>query len=403
MIEESSPLLRSHQLHTVHIEITSRCNLRCTYCAVSSVGYEGRDLSADTIEPLIQELQELGVEVVNLNGHGETTFHDDWQAIFRAAIGKFPQTHLTSNLAMEYTDEDIELLSHLHHICVSIDTHDPILLKATRRKVNLGTILKNIHRIRQAAVDRPAPSFSFSCVVHDKNISQLPEFAYFAISLGVCQVTFCNLTKYPDIPGAVNVYPVSDDSDPVSAAAALESLNAAEGILAAAGVGSFVESGLRDSLTCLLVSLPFYNVDFSGELHNDTDEHPASIGSSMYGDKTLAGDDPEVEDTLQAGRERSFKRPSPGETRDCLMPWNFRLIKSSGEVAPCCWRGSPLVKDNPVLHKDGSLTDMLNDEKSVMLRKRLLTGDLDEACVTCPSMALISIDDFCDKVAEQGV
>jgi MoaA/NifB/PqqE/SkfB family radical SAM enzyme len=353
------------------------------------VGYKGQDLPADKIESLIQELQELNVEVVCLNGHGETTFHDDWQAVFRAAIGKFPQTHLTSNLAMEYTDEDIDLLSRLNCINVSIDTHDPVLLEATRRKVNLKTILENIQRIRQVAVGRSAPEFSFSCVVHDKNISDLPAFARFAVSLGISHVTFCNLTKYPDIPGAVNVYPVSADADHVSATAALESLSSAEGILAAAGVGSSAESGLRDSLECFLTGLQ--------------NKYPAPTGSPMYGAKTLAGDVPEVEDTSQAGRERSFKRPAPGETRDCLYPWTFRLVKATGEVAPCCWRGRPLVNDNPVLHKDGSLTDMLNDENSVMLRKRLLTGDLDEACVTCPVSGVISIDDFCDKVAEQGV
>ena len=47
-------LLRSHRTALIHLEFTSRCNLRCTFCAVSQPTYHGRDLDAGCLEKPIR-------------------------------------------------------------------------------------------------------------------------------------------------------------------------------------------------------------------------------------------------------------------------------------------------------------------------------------------------------------
>ena len=377
MTSRTSPspkLLATSKLKTVHLEVTSKCNLRCTYCAVSQPGYKGYDLDIDSLDPLLDDLHTLNVEMVCLNGHGETTFHAGWKDVFRKVVGKFPVIWLTTNLAIDYSDEEIKLLSRIDQIVVSLDTHDPLLLQDTRRRVDLGMIMRNISRIRHASLarreDELTPHFTFSCVVHDKNVLQLPAFAHFVVSLHASHVDFCNLTKYSDLPGKVNVYPVSSLTNTDDLVNARESLKTAETILADNGVTSAIQDGLLASIDEAIANS--WRKDAPRPLTVDIVKQPHAA-------------------TLSA--QRNFRTPKKGETRDCLDPWEFSIIYATGKVAPCCWH-EPLH----TLGKDGSLLDILSSEKTIKLRKQLLSGRLNKFCKTCPARGLISTHGLRKKV-----
>ena len=381
--------LLTDRLKFAHLEITSKCNLRCTYCAVSQPDYRGYDLGTGTVDQILDDLELLGVETVCLNGHGETTFHKDWAVIFKKVLGRFPRTELTTNLAVDYTDEEIDLLAQIDIITVSIDTHDPILLEETRRKVSLGTILSNMARLRRASVKHgkrgfplgqpttsPAgivkaggyqliPHFRFSCVVHDKNIETLLEFAKFAIDQDVKFVVFCNMTKYDDIPGVVNVRPVTDLETVEELTAAKNNLVMAAAILKCSNIRVDSPDGLLAALDARIAA-PTHTVG-------------ATMASAPFGSGICA--------------RRNFRKKTSGETRDCLGPWQFSIVYATGKVAPCCWQ--------PPLHslkKGESLSDVINSEKFMQLRKQLFTGRLNKFCKTCPARGLIPTAELQEKV-----
>jgi len=410
-----SELLATSKLKLVHLEVTSKCNLRCTYCAVSQPEYKGYDLNVSNLPGIVADLKRLGAETISLNGHGETTFHNDWKDVFEAIVGNFPRTEITTNLARNYSDEEIELLSRVDVITVSLDTPDPVLLKDTRRHVDLGVVLTNIARIRGAARHRPAaksetdhrpgymkllgvdpavapdvisatgtdpywahnayritPRFMFSCVVHDKNVLTLPALAHLAVAVNVSHVIFCNMTKYKDLPGVVNVQPVSSLSDTDALIAARESLKLAEGILLRNGLHPDVQDSLPASI----------DEAIANSWRKKAAPRPLTIATVKQPHAAL----------LSA--QRNFRMPEKGETRDCLDPWNFSIIYATGKVAPCCWHDSMYT-----LGKDGSLLDILSAEKTVKLRKQLLTGRLNKFCKTCPARGLTTTDDLREKVA----
>jgi MoaA/NifB/PqqE/SkfB family radical SAM enzyme len=411
MTAEAIPeeLLSLTTLKTVHLEVTSNCNLRCTYCAVSQPDYKGYDLNVDSLGPLISALQKIGVESISLNGHGETTFHKGWKDVFEQVVGVFPRTEITTNLSFDYSDEEIDLLSRVDVITVSLDTHDPVLLRETRRKVDLGVILNNIARIRRAVAARRVslgsdskyefqgmmisktdpywvhnahritPRFMFSCVVHNKNIMQLPAFAHFAVAINVSHVIFCNMTKYRDLPGAMNVYPISALASTDDLVAARGALQLAEATLIDNGLEADIQDGLLASVDAAI----------GGSWRSQGKEGSGSTSKGNTKGKPVK----EAPHAATLSAQRSYGTPGKGETRDCLDPWNFAIVYATGKVAPCCWH-DPMH----TLGKDGTLLDILSSDKSIKLRKQLVTGRLNKFCKTCPARGLISVNELRHKV-----
>ena len=232
-------------LGELRVDLTSRCNLRCVYCAVSQPDYRGADMSVDTFEAIVALAESRGPGfTVWLNGHGETTFHDRWTELAERLLAVGSALHMTTNLARAFDPHELDCLSRFRMIQVSLDTVDTELLCNTRRKMRLSTVLRNLDEIR-ARTDRPGvvtPLLTLGCVVHDRNYTGLPELARFAVAQRFSGVTFWQLVKYPDLPGVENVYPVPD-LDPDQFAHAVDRLGCAEKILRDRGVAVLVAGG----------------------------------------------------------------------------------------------------------------------------------------------------------------
>lgn len=210
---DAGRLLDAGLLASIRIDVNKNCNLRCVYCAVSQPGYVGGQMQPEVFAAVLKMIPESGKGFrIDLNGHGETTFHPDWRSFSRAALATGASVTLLSNFARPFDPEEIALLARMTILQISLDTTDDALLKMLRRKVSLGTILRNMHLVRvRARQENLAPVWYLSCGVYDKSVATLRDLAWFAVTAGFHLVTFWNLVKYPDVleSGALQVKPLA--------------------------------------------------------------------------------------------------------------------------------------------------------------------------------------------------
>jgi Radical SAM superfamily len=211
----NTDLLASPVTRTFHLELTSNCNLRCVYCPVSQPWYEGKDMEVADFDELVQMLKARRVRTLVVNGHGETTMIPGWhhKIIVLAAAGF--RLSIISNFARLLTEEELGAMARISEIQISVDTHRQEVLRAIRRRVDLGNILINMAGITATAsrLSLPKPEFSWSCVVTDQVALDLVNYIRFGLACGVRHFTLCNLTQHDDIKGARNVRHVTSLPD----------------------------------------------------------------------------------------------------------------------------------------------------------------------------------------------
>jgi hypothetical protein len=85
-----------------------------------------------------------------------------------------------------------------------------------------------------------------------------------------------------------------------------------------------------------------------------------------------------------AGIDRVGRKPQPGETRLCLEPWKYEVVRHMGDVLPCCYGHGPIGN----MARDSADT-IANGDAVRELRRSLLTGEnLPEVCQICPAAKL---------------
>ena len=220
-IPVSDALLMPGPIQQVRVDMTSRCNLRCVYCAVSHPDYRGSDMddaiSGRTLKLILDLAKHHALEAIDLNGHGETTYREGWTDLCFALIERGLRVRLTSNFAKAFDDTELEALASMDEIAISIDSADPRLLRDVRRRVDLRQIVANIAFVRSMALKlhRQPPRFAFLCGLYDKNTLEWENFARFTVAMGVTSVGLWSLTKHAgmDVPEYAQVRPLDDLAD----------------------------------------------------------------------------------------------------------------------------------------------------------------------------------------------
>jgi MoaA/NifB/PqqE/SkfB family radical SAM enzyme len=196
-----------HLLDTVRprevlLELTSRCSLRCIYCAVSQPDYVGRDLEMGQQE-IIDQLVALAPSEFQINGHGETSIVEGWDELALGLMRRGLSLTMTSHLNKPMSDKEIDVFARLQRITVSCDTGDPETYQRLRRGGRLERVANNITRILGACRREgiPGPYIAINCTTTHLNVNGIPELVAWAADLGVSGVALTNLTEYPPIPG----------------------------------------------------------------------------------------------------------------------------------------------------------------------------------------------------------
>jgi len=377
-------LTESPWTRIAHIEFTSRCNLRCVFCAVCRPGYQGRDLDPKILKDITTSLKKRHPRSVNVNGHGETTIYKNWNHYCDDMLEAGMPLHVISNFAKRFSDEEIDTLSRFESIEISCDTNDPELFKQIRRGANLEMVHHNIIAVLKhaEAQNRRLPRISLSCVVSDKNIFKLEPLAVLGKELGVDMFNFCNLTRYPDLEGALNPNHISE-MPPALLPRAQDSLTSVFDYLKGQGIKYQVQEGLLDSLQRKLSEIaqppqevePVKDISTSQETGEETSEsraHPLAAHRYAVSPQDVC---------------------SQKQTRNCLDPWEFIFIRANQEINPCCWHRSLYT-----LSAHQSLDDVYNNRPFRNLRRQLLTGELPPDCLNCPSRGWTTVEHLRDRV-----
>jgi hypothetical protein len=185
----------------LRIDINEKCNLRCDYCAVSSPDYRGVAMDTGLFAKVAQIVDEADRDtVINVNGHGETTYHPHWMEMCQTILDAGYRPQIISNLAKSYSDEEIALLARFHSIEVSLDSDDETLMKTIRKAVRPSHVFETIQHIRDTAARlkiRPAPQISLSVGIYAPAIWTLDSFIDRIVALGIRKLTFWNLVEMP--------------------------------------------------------------------------------------------------------------------------------------------------------------------------------------------------------------
>jgi MoaA/NifB/PqqE/SkfB family radical SAM enzyme len=347
--------MASHRTQAVNIEFTSNCNLRCSYCAVSQSDYVGAEMSADTVDLVYRGLQDRGLEMVTLNGHGETTMIPAWPSKLKPFIDNFP-VGMTSNFARSFSAEELDAFARFKSINISLDAADAPLLQRIRRKVRLGQIVENLANTRAAAsrLHVQGPKIYIFCTVYDENVLHLEALAKLAVSLAVTGVVFNNLVKYPDVAGACNVRVITS-LDKETRQQARRAIDSSIAILREHGISV---SWWDDSIETFAAQT------------SEAESANAIVAAGIQDD--VAAPD-------KRGCSNGVSQPSDSEeTRDCFEPWLFAQIDSRANVLPCCVHTAIGVLD-----RQHPLDAVLNNAPITRMRSNLLLGRLDTECTVC--------------------
>jgi radical SAM protein with 4Fe4S-binding SPASM domain len=193
-------VLKPQPIDFFRIDIDEKCNLRCDYCMVSSPDYNGVEMEAAVFDRALALLDEIDPKAdVHVNGHGETTYHKRWMQMCNRIIGRGFRPLIVTNLAKNYSDEEVELLSRFSRIQVSLDSDDTELMRRVRKPLSVDKVFHTMERIRAAAERRGEhwrPKFTFSVGIYDPSIWTMENFVDRIIRHGSVGLTFWNLVEY---------------------------------------------------------------------------------------------------------------------------------------------------------------------------------------------------------------
>lgn len=370
------PLLHLKKLEKVTLEFTTRCNLKCTYCAVSRPWHEKEDLDLDVFPSLLAEFKSLGVKKVQISGGGETTIVKNWDDYLFQFIDNGIEVSIITNLAKPLTDRAVRALSLCVEINTSCDTVDPTLYAAIRKGGDFTVFLHNIARIRALCLseNRRIPYLIWNSVANDKTIGLTDQWVAMGIAVGIDHFQISELSKLDDLPDAFPVDSIATLS-PEKLAAARASVDRGRAMAKAAGkwfaLLPTVEKALEGSGVVM-------------RIRTVIEEHE--------------GSKPVLSKALTVLEPASGSSPSPastGKTKNCVMPWTEAYLYASHQLGPCC-----MYRDEKPVPA-GKFAEALNTPNLIAMRNGLLTGNLVYPCTICAMFPDVEVEQLQRRVKDR--
>lgn len=136
---------------SLHLYLTSACNLRCPHCYMFAGEKSDNELTAEEVKFLLEEFKRNGGSKLVLSG-GEVCMRDDFvDIVLYAASLKLGISILTNGTMWSETMVGI-LAPHINRIQVSIDGYSEETNAVVRGKGNFGKVLDTVDRFVNAGV-----------------------------------------------------------------------------------------------------------------------------------------------------------------------------------------------------------------------------------------------------------
>lgn len=206
--------MEAFPLRNLRIEMTTNCNLRCTYCNVSNPTYKGKDIKQSNFDEALTILKSAPKNInVHLNGHGEATFHPNWKEYAQQIINLGYKPFLITNLAKNYTEEEINTLAQFKVIQISLDSDNEEMMLKIRKAVKPSKIFNQLERIRQSAKKQGIipPKISFSVGIYNPSVWKMDIFMRKLIALKVDSITFWNLVEHEHNKSVTSIFSLPFD------------------------------------------------------------------------------------------------------------------------------------------------------------------------------------------------
>lgn len=348
----------------VFVELTTDCNLRCSYCAVSLENYLGENMESGLLEQTIEYLICNRVPIVSVNVHGETTRLKYWQEVANRLITAGIAVNIISNFARQFSSSEVVTLSRFAGIRISVDSFDRATLTKLRPGADPRIIIENLMRIRNVAMldGRPLPPVGINCVISEPMLATMEDLVSMCKQLGVADLMLHNAVGLDGLPSRPRILADMQGQERQAAVAVLQRALA-----------------LADRLEIRCAMDP-------------------SLRTLIYDDGGRAPNQVETNYFIGDAQVRMLAHiPACTETRDCLDPWSVMKIGVDGRVY-CCCIGKEVMGDLRIQN----LASIWKDTPFQTRRRQLLSGELPDECRTCPSRSIASREQLYSQLVAKG-
>lgn len=191
-----------YQIKNIHLELTSKCNLKCVHCALNVKDYESQKMSMN-YESVMQLLYELKPKRKNeigltLQGVGEATLSPVFYDVLKEAHHLGYRVSTTSNLLAVDKEKYKEFLENgLNKLTISIDTIDQKRVQDIRKGTDVKKLKENLSYLAKIYPDK----LHIYTVVSDQNINLIDELYFFLKENGIQTWQFIYLDNFDGTKG----------------------------------------------------------------------------------------------------------------------------------------------------------------------------------------------------------
>lgn len=159
-------------LNRLQIELSTKCNFKCTYCYSESGPNKSDRLSQEMIRQVITDADKMGVTHIDLTG-GEVLIYKGWENVLAQArnLGLVASVHSNGLLL---SDRNVEILSAhgVRQLQVTVESHLPQVHVAVGRgsTSSFEKVINGIKRAQGAGI-----KVRVAALVHKKNVNHIQE------------------------------------------------------------------------------------------------------------------------------------------------------------------------------------------------------------------------------------
>jgi MoaA/NifB/PqqE/SkfB family radical SAM enzyme len=169
----TQPFYQNHP-KTVNMEITTRCNLTCSYCTARKLIKNPVDLPMEKIQILVDNLKDHPFDFIALCGMGEPLVHKNFYEILE--LLKDRRLILVSNGSVPIDYERLTKYRNVHIITFSVDAVTEESLKKICSKYNYQNLMKNLEGSVKYGVN-----IAFNVTLTPDNLEELQAIVDMAI------------------------------------------------------------------------------------------------------------------------------------------------------------------------------------------------------------------------------